>query len=139
MTAENPHLHRRAAQIYAATVVASYGALAAFFGVAKVMHVPLLSQAAIVTWWALLAGPSMLLAGLALYTAHSAAFTIYLFWFYVTMIVCSLPITLLPVYFIARASTRRARALATVCQVLWSGSGWIGLYLLGRVFPGGGP
>lgn len=137
MTTTSPH--RRAALIYAVTAIASYGALAAFFGVAKVMHVPLLRPAAIVIWWVFFAGPGMLLAALALRTVHAAAVATYIYWFYLTMIGCSVPITLLPVYFIARASTRRARALATVCQVLWSGVGWIGFFLLGRVFSIGGP
>lgn len=125
MTVGSPLPHRRAALIYAVSVIASYGALAAFFGVAKLMQVPLLAPAAIVIWWVLLAGPVMLLAALALGAGHAAAGSF--FWL---MVGCSVPITLLPVYFIARPSTRYTRGQAVTCQAVWTALGWIGYLLL---------
>lgn len=133
MTVASPLPRRRAALIYAATVVATYSALAVCLGVSGLMHVPLLAEVAIYTWWVLFAGPGMLVAALALSTGHAAVAQF--FW---PMVVCSVAITLLPVYFIAFPSTKYTRAHAMACQALWSGLGWIAYVVMSRVFPVGG-
>lgn len=123
-----PHeqrIRRDAALIYAVTVIACLGALAALADIAILIQAPTIAGEILIVWGIALAGPGILLAGALFSPGYVSSVASY----WTTVVLC-VPVTLLPVYFIARAGSKRARLIAVACQGLMLALGWVAYFLI---------